>query len=272
MCDYELALRLFDQTCNHIPEAITPRQWRSYLLMAMGRWAEAHADIDWVLQKIDDVPMRLMRIESLYRQSQFDEAIDECTKLIEDPAVQSKRGLALRSLCYEAIGDRDSAQKDLADFRDKIGKDLGSLNETAFASVGLDLSLRFPLEGLMYAEWLEELMGEMSFTTADELKSLTYYRDTLGLVYFRNDRFEKAIASIQANVDPTNECYREGLHVTAMAHAKLGNWDKAQEFITLAGSAPSPHPDDFSWEQNLNSLRCEAERILSNRPGVDKSK
>jgi len=134
MWDYELALTLLDRTCEQLPEAITPHQWRSYLLAAMGRWAEAEADIDWVLEKIDDVPMRLMRVETLYRQSRFDTAISECTKWIEDPVGQSKRGLALRRCCYEATGNQQAAQKDRSEFHAKLGKDLATFNSAAYTS------------------------------------------------------------------------------------------------------------------------------------------
>jgi len=210
--DWQEALERLDRSCKLLPDAITPRQWRAYLLAEMRRWPEAIADADWVLDRITDSRFRLLRAEWLYHNEDFARSIEECTWLIANGPGFVTASHDVRHVNHAALGHESEANADRSLFFKNSNSDEKSLNSLAYWMVGADISLRQPKLASLYIEKMLSLQMDFS----------PIVRDTIGLVYFRNGEYSRAIETLTPNLtDPTNELFAYALSVIVMSAAKL---------------------------------------------------
>ena len=87
---FESALEHFERVCQLMPDSVSARQWRAYVLAAMERFDEAVEVADGVLARVEDIDFRLMRAEWLVQAGQLERARDECT-LFEHCEKQNSR-------------------------------------------------------------------------------------------------------------------------------------------------------------------------------------
>ena len=80
--DLTQAVELLSRSCDVLPDAITPRQWRAYAQAERRDFVAAIEDADWVLQRIDEADFRLLRAEWLFHAERFAAAVEDCTHVI----------------------------------------------------------------------------------------------------------------------------------------------------------------------------------------------
>jgi tetratricopeptide (TPR) repeat protein len=199
---------------------------------------------------------KILRIEWLCRAGKYRQAIEDSTEVLVSSGKITNRARGLRSLCYAALGETEAAEEDLKTFHRLLGDEVQGLNSGAYSKVGKDISLRHP--------WLAQLY-------VDRIRSLTdawepMLRDTLGLVLYRNDRYQEAIEILQGNLDESNECYAEALSVTAMCHAQLGDMDKALECYQRAEAYEFPDATPYDLRHTNLLLQREARQLIERTP------
>ena len=260
--DYGAAMEELNRTCELLPKAIAPRQWRAYALAALGNWQDAITVADWVLAKVDQPDFLLFRAEWLIRSEQYDRAIQDCNKLAQDFPTFAHRALGLRSYALAGLGDKVAAEKERIAFLGRLGEDAKSLNNAAYILIGDDISLRCPLLAQLYVEKLLALKANSSIDIPD-----TNVRDTVGFACYRNQRYLEALEAFKDNLfDETNDCYPLALCGSAMCYAKLDDLANANDFLERARKWTSPKPMPAQFENDLQRLRTEASAV------VDKAK
>ena len=75
--DYTTAAKHLSRACELLPDAVTARMWRAYLLAERERWDEAIQDADWILAQITEPEVRLLRAEWNYRCQRIAQAIED---------------------------------------------------------------------------------------------------------------------------------------------------------------------------------------------------
>ncbi len=250
--NWEEALERLNQSCELLPDAITPRQWRAYLLAEMRRWPEAIADADWVLQRITDARFRFLRAQWYYHNQDFARSLEECSWLIANGPGFVTLAHGLRHLNHAAMGHETEAIADRAHFFKDSSDDVESLNSWAYYMVADDISLRQPVLASLCIEKLLSLQTEYSSSV----------RDTIGLVYYRNDEYFKALDTLSPNLsDTTNALYPCALSVIVMSAAKLNDRDSAEKHLQeLEVWQPSK---DLKLKSliEIEKLRSEAKRV-----------
>ncbi len=256
--DYGAALEEFNRTCELLPKAITPRQWRAYTLAAIGNWQVAITDADWVLAKIDEPDFRLLRAEWLIHNGQYDRAIQDCNKLAQEFSAFAHRAAGLRVFAFVGLGDLVAAEKEKMAFLGRLRADAKSLNNAASALIGDDISLRRPLLAQLYVEKLLTLETNLSSDIP-----VTYVRDTVGFAYYRNQRYLEALEPFKDNLsDESNVCHLFALCGFAMCYAKLDDWANANEFLERARKWTSSKPMPAQLENDVQRLLTEASAVV----------
>jgi len=244
------ALERLDRSCRLLPKAITPRQWRAYLLAEMRRWPEAIADAAWVLKRINDTRFRLLRAEWLVRNSEFEHSIEECTAIIENAQGFVTLAHGLRHLNHVALGHIAQAKEDRDYFFKNTSDDADSISDSAYCMVGSDISLRQPTLARLYIEKLESLQTDFK----------PNLRDTIGMVFFRNDDYLKAINYLSPNLgDSTNDLYAYALSVITMCNAKLNNHDAAKLHLKKLEVWQPPAGIKFNCLLEIQQLKAEVQ-------------
>ena len=250
--DLEDAIKHLNRTCELLPQSITAKQWRAYVLAELKRWSEAIADADWVLQQIDETDFRLLRAEWLIRNGDIERAIEDCTHVIENKTHLVTWACGLRGHCYEQSGDSFAANADQKIFYERLSQDDETLNLTAFPMVGPDLSLRHPVLAQLVVERLQEIQSEFSLEI----------RDTIALTLYRNDRCEDCLVALKGNLaDPAEYCYPYALVTAAMCEAKLGDLDAAQQHLQHAKSWNGKF-SSYIEQCDFDMLFAEASRLM----------
>jgi tetratricopeptide (TPR) repeat protein/WD40 repeat protein len=250
-CEYELALKLLDQTCQLLPEAITPRQWRAYLLAEMRLFERAIDDADWVLERIEEPDFRLLRAEWNYRAGHFDAAIADCSAVIEQDKKWKQHAYGQRAACYEAMGEANQAAADQAKFLELTSVDVSTLNMAAGPMSGCDISLRHPTIALRVVRKIQSLSVELD----EEIEH------TIGRVLCRNDLFDESAKWLEEHL-ATGEGKLDGLDlaVLAMAYHRLGQVEKARQTFDRAQAWQPTIPLDFTQRRLLQILRAEMKK------------
>ncbi len=249
--DYTTALKHLSRACVLLPNAVTARMWRAYLLAEMERWDEAIQDADWIMAQITEPEVRLLRAEWNYRCQRIAQAIEDCSQVVTEQPKLAVRALGLRSVCHRAIGNTDAADADRKTFDEKCTAPMSQLDMAAYPMVGTDISLRHPVIANLYAEKMLALNVEID----------PEYRNTIGLVLYRNGKFSDAIGMLAKNLETNRELYyASAAHVTALCHAKLGDRPEAERYMQLATNW-DPADEEFNYldQREANLLRAEAQ-------------
>ena len=248
------ALERLDRSCQLLPEAITPRLWRAYLLAEMRRWPEAIADADWVLERITDTRFRLLRAEWLFRNRDFTRSIKECNAIIQKTQGFETLAHGLRSFNFMELGNNTQALEDRDYLFKNTGDDPKGLSNSAYYMVGSDISLRHPTLAKLYLQKLESQQTDFEPNV----------RDTIGMVYFRNDEYVRAIDYLSPNLaDRTDELYGYAVSVIAMCEAKLGDRESAEQHMKDLETWQPPAGMQFNSEHEIQQLKSEAQIALS---------
>lgn len=252
-CEYALALELLNQTCQLLPEAITPRQWRAYLLAEMRLFERAIDDANWVLERIDEPDFRLHRAEWNYRAGHFEAAIADCSDVIEQNKKWKPYAYGQRAACHEAMGEANQAAIDQAKFLELTSVDLSTLNMAARPMSGCDISLRHPTIALRLVRKIQSLSVERN----EEIEH------TIGCVLCRNDLFNESAKWLEEYLS-TGKGVLDGLDlaVLAMAYHRLGQVEKARETFDRAEAWQPTMPLDFTQRRLLKILRAEMKKYV----------
>jgi tetratricopeptide (TPR) repeat protein len=95
-----------------------------------------------------------------------------------------------------------------------------------------------------------------------------YYRNTLGVVFYRLGQWDAAIETLERAVqDHENEATAHDLYFLAMSYHHLRDTGKAKESLDKAVHWHQEHPRNTSYEkEELKAIRDEAEALLG-KPG-----
>lgn len=253
-CEHDLALELLNQTCQLLPEAITPRQWRAYLLAEMRLFDRAIDDANWVLERIEEPDFRLLRAEWNYRAGHFEAAIADCSNVIEQNNKLKPYAYGLRAACYETMSKTDQAATDQAKFLELTSLDVSTLNMVAGPMSGSDISLRHPMIALRVVRKIQSLNVELN----EEIEH------SIGCVLYRNDLFDESAKWLEEQL-ATGKGKVDGfdLAVLAMAQHRLGQVEKAQEALDRAEVWQPNVSLDFSQRRQLQKLKAEMTYVLN---------
>lgn len=291
--DFDLALRHLDRSCVLLRDALTPRQWRAYLHAARRDFSAAIVDADWVLQKgmslavdaeefaaqsssesqpstvmssatnptvatptleppLDD-DFRLLRAEWCLRAGRVNEALAECSRVIQWNGWSTKFAYGLRAACHEALGHPELALADQAKFIELTRFDASSLEMAADPMTGADISLWHPTIALRIVRKIQSLTGEPE---AD-------VRQTVGITLYRNDLFAEAEEWIGGSLssEPRDT---DGANLLMLAMSQFRRGDKEQALATMARATAWQIPQSFDADKRraLKRLRNEAERLI----------
>ncbi len=253
-CEHDLALKLLNETCDLLPQAITPRQWRAYLLAEMRHYDRALEDANWVLEKIEEPDFRLLRAEWHYRAGHFEDAIADCSMVIERDPKWKSHAYGLRAACHEAMNQVDQAATDQAKFLELTSVDVSTLDMAAGPMSGHDISLRHPTIALRVVRKIQSLDVEL-----DE-----YIEHTIGCVLYRNDLWdectkwqEACLTMGEGEIDGFDLC------ILAMAYHQLGKVEKARETFVRAEAWTPTTQLDFNQRCQLQILQAETKHILN---------
>jgi tetratricopeptide (TPR) repeat protein len=252
-CKYDLALELLNQTCELLPEAITPRQWRAYLLAEMRLFERAIDDANWILERIEEPDFRLLRAEWNYRAGHFEAAIADCSNVIEQNNKLKSYAYGHRAACYEAMGEAEQAAIDQAKFLELTSVDASTLNMAAGPMSGCDISLRHPTIALRVVRKIQSLGVELN----EEIEH------SIGCVLYRNDLFDESAKWLEEHL-ATGKGELDGfdLVVLAMAYHRLGQVEKALETFDQAEAWQPIIPLDFTQQRQLQILRAEMKNAI----------
>jgi len=238
-----------ERVCQLMPDAVSARQWRAYVLAAMAKFNEAIEVAEGVLNRVEDVDFRLMRAEWLYQAGQFEKARDECTSLMNCERRYAVGAYALRSLCHEKLGQVDESMEDTKQFRLLAPGDIDSLDMVARFWIGPDLSLRQPILSQLY---VDKLLQEHS-------RFLPEVQETIAISLFRNGRYDEAMEHCQEILtNPSLLSYGFGLACKSLCQAKLGKLADAQSSLDTLGRWERPALNDVKRVMELQTLIEEA--------------
>lgn len=260
---WDLALLYLDRTCELLPNAITARQWRAYLLAAMSDYQRAIEDADWVINKnLDEAPIeadfRLLRAEWLYCDRRYEAAIADCTRVIETKSNWTNPAYALRAACYAAMNQTELAENDDKSFLELTQFDVASLDMLADPSSGRDISLRRPIIALKAVRKIQSL--NVVLTESVE--------HVVGRVLYRNKLYQEAAEWIERCLSRgKGEFDGHDLYVLAMSLQEMGQPDRARETQAHAQTWTPPLQLEFRNRGDLKflSLECQA-AVGADRP------
>jgi tetratricopeptide (TPR) repeat protein len=94
------------------------------------------------------------------------------------------------------------------------------------------------------------------------------YRDTLGLAYYRAGRIEDAMAALEKSLagnSPADQTL--DLYFLAMCHCRLGDANKAKEYVDRAMAAHEHYATSRTKEEaeELGRFRAEAQTLLAEK-------
>lgn len=242
-----------DRACELLPNSITARQWRAYSRAYQRDYAAAIADADWVLNRIEDGDLQLLRAEWHYREGQYDDAVADCSKVIETRTYLKNSALGLLAECHRAAGDAAQAEADQKKFLADSANDSMTLNLCIYPAVGKDISLRQPIVALKFVEKLLQLDEELK---SDCLNSIAF-------TYYYNDRFEEAVQyfdqSLAKLTDSNDDHTLRALNLygLAMAYHQLGNLERRQEYFQLANQWQPTEKTTAADRELIHVLRAE---------------
>lgn len=223
--DCPIALPLLDRCCAQLPDAITPRLWRAYLQAYMCRWSAALLDADWVLERIDDLDLRLLRAQWRLSDGRVADAIEDCTVVIEKSPIRKGIMYGLRAACYEASGQMERAEEDQAKFDQMMPLDASALNKIAEPMSGRDISLHHPTIALKIARRLQSLNHPLK----DSIQS------TVSAILCRNGLYDEAVRHLEKGVQDgskSSDCLN--LYLLAMCLSNQGKFDEARQTLARA--------------------------------------
>jgi hypothetical protein len=99
---------------------------------------------------------------------------------------------------------------------------------------------------------------------AVQLDANAMYRNTLGLAYYRADRYREAVEALQPNLkDQVDWALTYDLYFLAMSHHQLGDSARAREFYDLAVRWSGAHGEALApFEAELTAFHAEAQELL----------
>ncbi len=227
--DYDAAIAYLDSSSRLLPESVTCRLWRSYLLSAHGRFDRAVEDADFVLNRVPEVNLLLQRAEWNYQLGRYQESIGDCYRFLE-LTTKANMSYALRAMCNEALGNMQDAVIDRENFELNTSNANEDLSAYALATAGWDISLRRPTMAMIAIDRLRSHNAPLS----------RKHSFAIALALYRNGRYQESLDAIQGNLATENDSF-QGLDycIACMAHHQLADTVKAREYLELAKATDS---------------------------------
>ena len=252
---YEEALSELERCASLMPTARTPHQWRCYVLAAQGKYEEALQQSSRILERTDDPDLRLLRASWFLEAGQPQLAIPETEAAETARPLLGRRCKAMRILAYRAMGDTEAASAQHEQYKENlpIARQLCS---ATWPLVERDISLRNTRLANFYLEHFEKTSDPQD--AADVTLCKAFIKLRLG----ENVEAAELASSFTQDHDTVNYC--DGLAIAAIAHARLGNRDKATELLAQVTEL-FPIIDSENWYGNALTLRiliAEARQIL----------
>ncbi len=204
----------------------------------------------WVLQRIEEDDFRLLRAEWLFHLGQFEPTIEDCSRVISANENLARFAYGLRGQCQMKLGIVQQAAVDHGKFLELTRDDPRSLDMAARPMVGKDISLRHPAIAMLLVDKIRSLNAGYDRAAAN----------TIGLVLYRNHRFQDVIDWFEHDVDTPNEGLAPAdLYVLAMANQQLGASQRARDCLARANARTSGSTPEFDSSASISALRAEAE-------------
>lgn len=262
--DCPMALPLLDRCCAQLPDAITPRLWRAYLQAYMCRWSAALRDADWVLERIDDLDLRMLRAQWRLCDGRVADALEDCTVVIEKSPIRKGTMYGLRAACYEASGQLERAEEDQAEFDQIMTLDASSLNRVAEPMSGRDISLHHPTIALKIARRLQSLNHPLK----DSIQS------TIAVILYRNGLYDEAVCHLEKSVlggSKSSECLN--LYLLAMCLSSQGKLEEARQTLAQADLKNEKlvygiHDESLRIKNCIHAIRAESHSKLKERSAM----
>jgi serine/threonine protein kinase/WD40 repeat protein/Tfp pilus assembly protein PilF len=214
------------------------------------------------------------------------EAVEYWTQRLQS-APDDVRAYHHRAHAYEKLGERCKAIADFtaaiqrqpgnAHFHECRGRNYLALKEHAHAAADFEKALELKPDQADLCNTLAWLLVAGPTELRDGKKAVPYseravelaplnwaYHNTLGLALYRADRYQNAIAPLEASLKGSSG-HTDGfdLFFLAMCHVKLGDPAKAKDCFDRAvkwiEGQKNLHPQ---WAEELKTFRAEAEELL----------
>ena len=292
--DFDLALGHLNRTCQLLPEAITPRLWRAYLLAAMRDYPRAIEDANWVIDRKGSGAF--VAEGALSPSSEFSSAKETPDSLDITPkktpqTVEHPIDVDFRLLraewCYRAK-QFDASIADCSHVIRGGGKWTSyayGLRSACYEAIGnselaksdqakfwelthVDAGTLNMAAGPMSGRDISLRHPTIALRVVRKLQSLDLELDetiehTIGRVFYQNDLYEEAARWIE-------DCLSRGeghydafdLNILAMAYRQLGKYDDAEKARTRAVAWKPTKPLDFHDRCDLRALQNECARAF----------
>lgn len=185
--EWSAALKDFERALALNPDLASAHAWRGYLLSERGKYGLALAPLRQAVALDDTDPWkRVLLAQALLRSGNPEEAQIEYTTVLslEVHSVEAHVG---RALAQAELGDLDGAQADLDSAQDIAPHDPVALNGQAWFYAWYRRS------HLAEAEQL----AQRALARAEDDRERARYLDTLGWVYYKQERYEEALAVLE---------------------------------------------------------------------------
>jgi tetratricopeptide (TPR) repeat protein/WD40 repeat protein len=236
------------------PELYAARAARAEAAFRLGRWADVVADATRCLEKTpSDDYARFLRAQAEMGLKHYAKAVGDLDVLAK--AYPSDAQLYdLRARCHEALGKPDLAKADRAQAL-KL-RDPTALNKEAWQLVTGPAGQRDPARAL-----------ELIQAAVKQQPGNAMFLNTLGVVQYRNGRYEEALATLEKSLAAGKGQYDAfDLFFLAMCHAKLGDPAKAMDCFDRAVRWRDGQKGlSAAWVEELRAFRAEAEVLLKGK-------
>jgi serine/threonine protein kinase/WD40 repeat protein/tetratricopeptide (TPR) repeat protein len=247
--DFDIAFRLD-------PTLWQARHNRALTAAQLGRWQQARDDADASLrQHPEETGMVRIRAQACQKLGEHQKALGDLTWLLgrfpNSPSLYTERVVS-----YAALGKQAEADADRKKVLALLPDDASALNARAWQLLVGD-GLRDPALALELAR------------KAVRLRPSHECWNTLGVAYYRNERYPEAVASLEKSRAGRTEHLAHDLFFLAMCHQRLGDPVRARQDFDRAirWIEDNQAKLDAGERKEQAEFRAEAEKVLQLQQG-----
>jgi serine/threonine protein kinase/tetratricopeptide (TPR) repeat protein/WD40 repeat protein len=258
--NYVEALELLERCSQLLPDALTPIQWKAYVLAELQRWDEAIASASRFIDVAEDVELRLHRAAWCLEVDLPHQSLEDAELVLKQNESLLRRAQSIQVLAYQQLGDASGVQAVQAEISKNQISDVRYAEAVERMTIS-EISLRHVR--------LAEFYGKQLVESSD-----AQYRVPRAWLNLRRGNFEDALALIdppsgQPPADPDSPEFANSVALKVICHAKLGNWEIAHEHARLL---PSLQPVNCTgnWHTQARRTRlllAEATKIVQQNGG-----
>lgn len=239
--NYQEAIEAFSEVINALkPDLAETYFQRGLIYHRLGDYEQAVADYNKAIESNPELVGAYRKLAHVYYElGDYEQSIANCNRVIE-LAPDDTEAYVMRGIGYYSSGDSEQAFQDFDTYLETDPNPARAYNNVAWA-------LAYTLD-TNYEQALEFALRSV------ELDSYSYNQDTLALVYYKLEQYEKALEhySIALSLNNENLTSYKGRGDVYLA---LGNKEAAltdyQTYLTLA----VPGPERTAVEDIIKSLQ-----------------